>query len=65
MFLVELVGQWWGGVGWGTGLLVRASWLILSTPQMAGNPDQQEDTIDDQYQEEGGDVCDCRVYQRL
>lgn len=26
--------------------------------QMAGNPDQQEDALDDQYQEEGEDeVC--------
>lgn len=32
---------------------------------MAGNPDQQEDTIDDQYQEEGEDeVCGTHCRER-
>lgn len=34
--------------------------------QMAGNPDQQEDTLDDQYQEEGEDeVCNKQVQTHI
>lgn len=36
--------------------------MIYVCVQMAGNPDQQEDTLDDQYQEEVEDeVCNTRA----